>query len=297
MRACELADGARLVRGRDDEIVRFASKFRRLMDRCESDEDKLEALDAQPAMFEAYTIYMGEDDASEVKWELEARLLGGEPVASIEAKLGIDPATIFTYERVFFDVLSRRHSTSLMVHVVIGRSVQTGLAEREYDCLWKLFSYFAGIPVLDAYIWKFNGVKHVESADGVRTAFREIAKDTIMSKAAVTALTLPANWQNNELILGTWQQICGQEQMAGQASGGTEVMMQNVAVLVEGFQPLLHKHIHGVDPTPGGIIDEIEDTGVRLRSDELAAIATGNDVSGFEHFITAKFPDSQGEDK
>lgn len=295
-RACELAEGARLVRGRDDEGVMFASKFRRLLDRCTTDEDKLEALDAHPEMYEAYSIYDASEEATEIRWELEARILAKESPQAIDKKLGVSPEVAKVFGRIFFDVADRLEAHSLITHVVIGRAVQTGLAEREYDCLWKLFGYWSGPLVLDAFIYKFNCPSHTETHDGLRGALREFTKDTIEQKGAITMLTMKVNWQTQETIMNLWQQCLQMEIQAGAAGAGTETIMQNVTVMMEGFQGLLHKHIPDVDPSPGGIISAVEDTGVRLRSGELAAIGMGLEPTGLEHLITAKFPE-KGEDK
>lgn len=293
-RACELAEGARSVRGRDDETVKFASKFRRLLDRCDDDLDRLGVLDAYPAVYEAYSLYDASDDPTEHRWELEARLLAKESFADIEAKMGIPPETVEAYERIFFDVIDRLESPSLIVHTIIGRAVQTGLAEREYDCLWKLFAYFLGPAVLDALVFKFNMPQHTETHDGLRAAMRDFAKDTVDIKAGITLLTTPANWQTRELLLNLWKDLLALEMKAGQAGIGTETFNENVKALTETFEQLFTKHRPGVDADVVGRAAELEAGGVRMRASELAAIGLGKEPTGLELLVhTAKYPESE----
>jgi len=296
-RACELAEGARPVRGRDDEVVKAACKFRRLIDRCQTDMDRLTALDAYPEMYEAYSLYDASDDPSEHRWELEARLLAREAFGDIADKMGIDPDAIEIYERVFFDVIDRLGSPSLITHTVIGRAVQTGLAEREYDCLWKLFGYHLGPSVLDAFVFKFNMPRHTESHDGLRAALRGFTKDTVDMKSAVTILTMPVNWQTRELILNLWKDLLALEMQVGTAGIGAETFSQNVQSLTETFEGMLIKYRPGVDAEIIGKVAELEAGGVRLRATELAAIGVGETPTGLEHLLkSAKYPERGDHD-
>lgn len=291
-RACELADGARSVRGRDDDNIMFVAKFRRLLDRCQDDNDRLNVLDTYPALYEAYALYDASDEPTEHKWELEARLLAREPFADIEAKMGISPETTAAYERVFFDVIDRLGSPSLIIHTIIGRAVQMGLAEREYDCLWKLFAYWLGVPVLDVLVFKFNSPQHVESRDGLRAAMRDFSKDTLDVKASITLLTTPTNWQTRELIMNLWKDLLAMELQAGQAGVGTETFTQSVAALTGTFENMFGKHLPGVDAEIVGRAAVLETSGVRLRAEELATIGLGKEPLGLEHLVqSAKFPE------
>jgi hypothetical protein len=254
--------------------------------------DKLGVLDAYPALYEAYSLYDASDDPTEHRWELEARLLAKESFADIESKMGISPNTIAVYERIFFDVIDRLEMKSLIVHTIIGRAVQTGLAEREYDCLWKLFGYFLGSAVLDALVYKFNCPQHTDSHDGLRAAMRDFAKDTVDIKAGITLLTTPVNWQTRELLLNLWKDLLALEMQAGQAGIGTETFTQNVQALTESFEQMFTKHRPGVDADVVGRAAELEAGGVRMRASELAAIGLGKEPTGLEHLVhTAQYPE------
>jgi hypothetical protein len=288
-RAGELIEGARVARGRDDDGVRQATKFRRLLARCQTDEDRLVALDACPALYEAHSLYAAEDDAPEPRWELEARLLAREPFPTIERKMGLSTETIAAFECFFFDVINRLDAPSLIVHTVIGRSVQTGLAERDYDALWKLMGYLAGPLVLDSCIYKFAQPQQIITTDGVKAFWKDFAKDQLGMKAGVAALTYPVNWQTREQILTFYTQILQMEANAGQIGGTSETYVSNVKAMMETFA--WSKYLPGVDTEMTGKVAELEANGVRLRATELAMIGIGETPTGLEHLISsARFP-------
>lgn len=288
-RAGELVEGARIARGRDDDGVRQASKFRRLLARCHTDEDRLVALDSCPALYEAHSLYAAEDDAPEPRWELEARLLAREPFESIASKMGLTIEVIEAYERFFFDVLTRLSAPSLIVHTVIGRAVQTGLAERDYDCLWKLLGYFAGPLVLDSCVYKFAQSQQIQTPDGVRAFWKDFTKDQLANKAGVAALTMPVNWQTREQILTLYVQLLQMEVAAGNVGTANETYVSNVKAMIDTFA--WSKYLPGVDTALSGKVAELEAGGVRLRATELAMIGIGDTPTGLEHLISsARFP-------
>jgi len=263
-----------------------------MLDRCNDDSDRLAALDAFPDLYEAYMLYDASDTATENKWELEARILARELVAGISRKLGVSEKVMDIYGRIFFDVKDRLDAPSLITHTVIGRGVQTGLAEREYDCLWKLFGYWCGPAVLDMFVYKFNSPQHASTPDSARSSLRDFTKDTVELKGAVTMLTTPVNWQSRELIMNLWKDLMTIEVQAGASGTGGESFMQSVEDMTNSFCGLFVKYRPGVDEAIDTTITDLEKSGPRLRSSELAAIGMGNTPTGLEHLMGgAKFPE------
>jgi hypothetical protein len=253
-------------------------------------------LDAHPALYEAYSIYTANEDPTETRWELEARLLANETFDSISTKMGIDSDTIRWYEKVFFDVLDRLSSPSLIIHTIIGRAVQAGLAEREYDCLWKLFGYSLGPSVLDALVYKFNNPRHTDSPDQLRSAMRDLTKDTVDIKAAITIMGMPVSWQTRELIMTLWKDMIQMELTAGQAGIGTETLTQNIHAMTTSFEHLFVKRIPDKE-IDRGQITTLEATGARLRATELMAAGVGEKLEGLEYLLsTAKYPEQDEND-
>lgn len=295
-RACALADGDRISPGRDDEYVKFAAKFRRLMGRCTSDRAKLAALDAHPTMYEAYAVYSQSDARDDTRWCLEARVLSRESSQNISRKTMLQRAVLDLYCKIFFDVEDRLSAPSVITHVVIKKAAQMGLAERDHDGLWKLFGYWLGPVVLDALIYDFNLPSQAEGKDGYRPSLRETSKDAIELKNAITLLTTPVGWQTRELIVNLWKDMMAMELQAGQSGVGDEIIVQRVDVMMQSFCTLFEKHRPGVDADAPAAITQFEQNGVRLRAAELAAIGMGEKPTGLEHLMTATFPE-QGEDQ
>jgi len=295
-RAGELAQGDRIFKGRDDRFVRAACKFRKQLARCETDAQMLALHDACPAMFTAHAVYAATDGGEEPRWELEARLLAREDFETVGAKLGLTPETIAVYEHMFFDVISRLTSPSIITHTVIGSAVQAGLAEREHDCLWKLFGYWAGPAVLDAYIFKFNAPCIADGPAGVRAFVRDHTKEQMDMKACISIMTMPVTWQTRVEILQIWKDMLAMELQAGAAASGAEMLNENINAMLQSFQ--WQKHQPDVDGPIAGVAGELEQKGVRLRAVELAMIGIGEKPRGLEHLISeVRFPDEGNSDE
>jgi len=293
-RAGELANGSRLIAGRDDSIVRELTKFRRLLDRCETDEDRLAALDADPVLFSAYLIYDANETPTETRWELEARLLARESFESIGQKIHEDVDVIKRYEEAFFDVMSRIDHPGLITHIIVGKAVQTGLAERQYDLLWKLFGYHCGPLVLDAFIYKFNAPTRPETPSQVSAHWGDDTKEVIKVKANVAARTIQINGYTAEGILNMFHNMAALEQQAGAAGGGSELMAENVQAM-QNCIPWI-KYIEGVSPKMIGRSTEFEKDGMTLRSHELMMLSMGIEPEGLEYLTTdIGYPD--GDDQ
>jgi hypothetical protein len=204
--------------------------------------------------------------------------------------MGTDAQVIEMYEKIFFDVISRLGARSIITHTVMGRAVQAGLAERQYDCLWKLLGYGAGSAVLDAYIYKLNMLTGPQTADETSAFWNDQTKELIKMKGYLSALTMPVNWQTQQDILNLWCRMLEMEQQAGAGGAGAETMVENVRVLMEHLP--FARHTPGVDKEAGGAQTRLEANGVRLRTNELLMISVGETPEGLEETLhTAKFPE------
>jgi len=63
------------------------------------------------------------------------------------------PGTVISlYERIFFNVNEKLKNRDYIMTCVIGPSVHSGLSDRDFDLLWKLFGYLYGPVVLNAFV-------------------------------------------------------------------------------------------------------------------------------------------------
>src|SRR3954447_5139725 len=75
-----LDHGRQPLQSYDDALTREAWAFRRAQARCHTDADREQLATEHPGLAEAHAIYTGQPLK---RWELEARLLGGDPDVSI----------------------------------------------------------------------------------------------------------------------------------------------------------------------------------------------------------------------
>lgn len=269
----------------EDVYMRIAVQFMRMIRRCGSDEDLLQALDANPLLFEAYSIYTGADDVSNIRWEIEARILADEDQASIASKLGISTDIVDYYERFFFDVRDRLQAWGLITHAVIRFSARAGLASRSYDCFWKLIGYWCGPIVLDALIYGFNHPQRPASKDQLRTSLQEIAKDTVSVKATTSLLTMQVNEDTQEMLLDLWSRLLELESKADSAGGGDNNILANIDTLISNmsfmqFRPDLQAE-HKATET------ELERAGITPRASERLS----SNQSDISNLLSAKYPE------
>jgi hypothetical protein len=131
------------------EALRFSNEY---FARRESDTfDELDIYEDYPLMHQAYTLY-SKDGASDLRWEVEARLLSGQTDEEIAKLTSASPEVIDLYEKVFFNVRDRLDSSSYIIQVVMGRSIHQGVSDRDYDLIWKMYGYHGGPDILSAFI-------------------------------------------------------------------------------------------------------------------------------------------------
>lgn len=185
---------------RDDPWLRRAVALRAALEDCRGEGDRLRSLDRIPEVARAHEFYTG--DPPHARWEIEARILAGEPGAAIARRFGVPAGAIDAFGQIFFDVTGRLGSTGYVVHTVIGPAMHAGLdPQRDLDAIWKLYGYFGGPRVLDALIGGAGvgvggpGPGHGEgpAADPIRSALR--------MKLAVAAQTLPVDGASARALL------------------------------------------------------------------------------------------------
>jgi hypothetical protein len=86
LRCGYLLDHGRQPLQDDDADTRQAWLFRKALTQCRTDADHEQLTRDYPGLAEAFADYTGEQMK---RWELEARLLGGDPDVSIAARCGL----------------------------------------------------------------------------------------------------------------------------------------------------------------------------------------------------------------
>ena len=119
-----------------------------------SESDRADAakalLDQQPGGPGALAIY--KNRTSFQRWELEARLLAGEPSSTIAQKCNTSPDTVEAYHQLFYCVRSSLSAPIYIFTRILPAKVHTGLSEDDVELLLKVYGYNRGPVFLDAMV-------------------------------------------------------------------------------------------------------------------------------------------------
>src|SRR5262249_3839172 len=105
LRAGYLLDHGRQPQSQDDDLTRQAWGFRRALTLCRTDADRDQLARDYPGLAEVPAVYTGEQ-----RWELEARLLGGDASESIAARCGVSVQGVEAYHNTFYEVRPHLHA-------------------------------------------------------------------------------------------------------------------------------------------------------------------------------------------
>ncbi len=146
--------GLRWSRRRDDEATRMARQYRAALQRCHDDAGR-ERLDAKmPGVAGAYAIHTGPPPR---RWAVEARLLAGEPLATIARKEAATREAVDLYQCLFFNISDRLANRGYLAHEAIGPTAIRGLGAGDAGAFLKLIAYHGGPSALDAAIAATGG--------------------------------------------------------------------------------------------------------------------------------------------
>ena len=201
----------------DDDLICDARGFCAAVGKRKGENRLAKLANDYPDMFEAWQL-SEQGDNELAHFEVEARLLADEPSGSIAAKVGMRPGAVDYYESWFFNVRDRLQSPGYITHTVIGKSIQCGLSEREFDVLWKLYGYWGGPHVLDSIIYRGHGSPRPEKPEEVAAFWADDIKQQLRLKAAITVRTMPAGF-NQQTILETYHRCLELENAAGESWG------------------------------------------------------------------------------
>lgn len=129
-----------------------AVRFLRMVAECKSEADLLALSDAGGLWSCLIEVWMLARERTLLTDELEARLLAGQDDATIAARIGVTPAVIGWYERLFFNVRPMLHLQAYIMYTVIGCRPDQALSEQPPGVAWKLYAYTGGPDVLDLAI-------------------------------------------------------------------------------------------------------------------------------------------------
>jgi hypothetical protein len=180
-----LSDGdnkKKLARANPDQYVQKAYRFLKELGQCEDEIDRYALMDKNEDLYGAYSIWQrggDETDRHPMRYALEARILADEDTYSIANKLGITTGLVEIYEKVFFNIKDKISNKDYVMTCVMSPAVYSGLSDRDYDLLWKLFGYLYGPVVLDAFIHANTQRARPVSAEEVDAVLTEDTRSTL----------------------------------------------------------------------------------------------------------------------
>jgi hypothetical protein len=265
-----------LSRFKNDRYVFEAHRFNERLEESTEAWQAEELCDENESLFFAYSFYSTEGRESN-RWELEARLLSKEDYASIATKLGCTVETVDLYEKLFFNVSDRLDSVGWVINSVIGRSIHTGLNERDYDLLWKMYGYLGGPYMLDLVIKRLGINKQRPSSEQEASLFMADALPIQATMNASKAMVV--NPVNNFTAVPVMQveQTYRQIQKDVASGNSVDIVMNGLNKV---FQSLFWSTGSGTikhQTLPS--MKEVDVQAVELRASEMIQVAAGQIVN------------------
>jgi hypothetical protein len=238
-----LDHGRQPLQDLDDAVTGEAWLFRRALQGCHSDADREQLAQDYPGLFEAHAVFTG----SQLKlWELEARLLGGDPDVAVAACCGISAEAAAAYHDIFYEVRPHLKADSYVVNVLIGPKAHHGLTVKDHEQLLKLFGYGLGGHGVDAYLDYLRDPPTVPaSLDSLGLPELKQLCRRLRVKVLVLMLTTPAKAARPE----TWKWIGERFAARRELQGGDEDA--DLASI-------------------GGLLDVVTGLSIRSRTDDAA---------------------------
>jgi hypothetical protein len=144
-----LDHGRQPLQDLDDAVTGEAWLFRKTLSQCHTDADREQLALEFPGLAEAHAVYTGEPLR---RWELEARLLGGDPDVTVAARCGLSAEAVAAYHATFYEVRPHLHADTYINTVLIGPKAYSGLTAADHEQLLKLIGYGLGGTGVDAVL-------------------------------------------------------------------------------------------------------------------------------------------------
>lgn len=269
--------------------IRAAIRFQQELAAAGTDQEKYLLSERRPDLYWAWNLWRNE---SPMRSTVEALILAREPDMAIGFRCGMDPKIITAYEAVFYNVRDRLEHTEIVVKTLCRRGCETGLWERDYDTLWKLYAYFYGPEMLQAISHRFVNPMWVASEDTVATAIEADAINTLKLKAMLAAKTIPVTSQTQMDLIYAFTKFVEVERQSDSTHKKESQLMDHVVAMMHS----LPFDVGGRDPRQGhqivdrGLTAKFRQSAIELTYQENLQGATGQELPLAEEQLTLHFP-------
>lgn len=253
-----------------DQYTKEALKFQLGMAKCTDDIARWDLMVQYPDLYAAYLIFdrSNNEERHPMRYAVEARILAGQTSQEIAALLGVTPDAVEYYERVFFNVRDKLKNSDYVMTCVLGPSVHSGLSDRDYDLLWKLFGYIYGPAVLDSFISTTSRRFRPETLGEVDATLADDARSALQRKVAIVARTFTINPFSQSELLNIYTRFLEVEKESNNGKA-QDVIMQNIQVMLDKLPWT------GGDGAHDPLLKAHDISAIELRTDELLAISSG----------------------
>lgn len=289
-----------IPRRNEDAATLAAVKFQQALARCTNDIDRHMLMEREPGIYHAYLVRRPAEtqEGSIQRWSLEARLLTNESDDDIADKIGCTPTIIEWYERLFFNVREKLRARDYIMTTVIGPAVHTGMTDRDYDILWKVFGYIYGPIVLDAFMTTSTSIGSlVETGEEVNDRFDVDISATIRRKAMICARTYVLNGFTQEGMMNIYSRFRELEQAKDSGGQAKDTFMNTIQVVINKMpwsngDGIMRPDLPDVSrPLDQKLLCDYDTGRAELRTDELLAVAAGRDLSDRASLQDMKYPE------
>lgn len=235
-------------------------------------------------LFWAHNMWL--DDKAPMRYAIEARVLAGETDEHIAKKIGTDPGVIGAYVDVFFDVRGMLENRDYVVNVIMADAVSRGIAERQYDLLWKMFAFHGGSHVLDAVMSKVTALPRPERADDVAGFFQDFAINTMKHKAAVAALTVPINTHTQLALIDSFVKYVEIEKTSENTGKAHATIIDNIGAMMTALPFKIGTKLDSA----GDKMLPFDNGAAELRNEEMMIVAAGGNLPEHKVIEELRFP-------
>ncbi|GIV44675.1 MAG: hypothetical protein KatS3mg035_1798 [Bacteroidia bacterium] len=179
---------------KEDPFVVIARKFQAKLYKTQTEAARQRLAKKFPGIFWSYHIYS--DETSVTKYQIEARLLAGDNPERISKRCFISsPDIVRWYECLFFNVSDALDSHDYLCGIVVGRSIYSGIKEKDFDVLWKLYGIASrGRPeILDDLLTTISNPISSEF-------FADDVKNNLNRKAAIASRITSSSFDYNTIF-------------------------------------------------------------------------------------------------
>lgn len=276
--------------------IKQAIKFIQKREAVTTIDDEYELAFSMPDLFWSYNMFG--DTTNIIRYSIEAHVLAGSSDNEIAMRVNLAPSVVRAYCNLFFDVRDRMQCRQWVVHSIIGISVHNGLAEREYDLLWKLYGLMMGPHTLDVLELKFINPNRPNSPDMVGNAIEDDVVSTMKLKASLAAKGVSASNATYGMLLDRFTRFVEIERNSDTQGQAQSSILQNVEHILTNMPFRVGNQR---STTRGSVtvvgqqteLEEFESTAVELTYEETLQSAAGQSLRDANALRQIRFPSDE----